>query len=147
MIMKLNRNQEYMNARNCTFVYEAIHFYNIHGGESKMAFIDIWEEEYFIFRSFIITRIDEVPAKELAKVSERYQEMIKKEDELLEKFKFIYDVVENTGLNQDTFSRKELKALQEYLNCAKTKDDYQRFEIYKLGFHDCIIWLQMIGIL
>lgn len=109
--------------------------------------MDIWEDEYYLFRSFIITRIDEVPAKNLKEISEKYQEALKKADEIGEKFHFIYNVIEKTAIDQDVFSKSEMVALQEYLSCAKTIDEYQRFEIYKLGYHDCITWMKMIGIL
>lgn len=54
-------------------------------------------------------------------------------------------LTDGINLERETYSREEMKALQDCFSITRMMDNYERLEIYKLGYHDCIIWLQMIG--
>lgn len=116
------------------------------GRRYDMKFIDLYEEEYLLMRSPLIARMDELPAKKLSRVSNRYNELLQKKSELMDKYEFICKIVEDNDPTKETYTKEELEAMRQFLNIARELDDYERLEIYKLGYHDCIIWMQMIGL-
>lgn len=112
-----------------------------------MRFIDLFDDEYLQIRSPILKRMDEVPEKKLREYSERYQELIKKRDALYNKYEFIVNLIENSIPDKEMYTGEDIIALKNYFECVREIDDYERLELYKLGYHDCMSWLSMIGIL
>lgn len=125
----------------------AIHFYNDLRKEELMKFIDLWDDEYIALRSPFITRMDDIPTKKLCKLSNKYQELKKRRDELEAQFFFISALIDGNDLEKEVYSIRELRALQEFLSISQMMENYERLEIYKLGYHDCMLWLQMIDLL
>ena len=123
-----------------------IHFYNNEVvKEALMKFIDLWDDEYISLRSPFVTRMFDFPSKKLCDLSDKYQDLNKRKNELEDRYPIICMLTDGTYLERETYSREEMKALQEYFSITRMMDNYERLEIYKLGYHDCIIWLQMIG--
>lgn len=112
-----------------------------------MEFIDLWEEEYMHIRGPIIERLDEIPSRKLKASCQAYRELDQKSDILLEEHVFVCNLIENNLPDKDTLTKEDMNILRDFFDIARTLDNYERLEIYKLGFHDCITWLKMIGIL
>lgn len=112
-----------------------------------MRFIDLLDDEYLQIRGSILKRMDEVPEKKLREHSERYQKLYKERDTLYNKYEFIVNLVENNLPDKEVYTREDIIALKNYFECAREMEDYERLELYKLGYHDCMFWLYLIDIL
>ena len=111
-----------------------------------MKFIDLYEDEYLLMRTPLIARMDELPARRLKKLSENYRELSQKNNDLMDKYDFIRSIVEDCEPPKDFYTKDDMEAMRQFLNVAREMDNSERLEIYKLGYHDCIIWSQMIGL-
>lgn len=112
-----------------------------------MRFIDLLDDEYLQIRGSILKRMDEAPEKKLREHSERYQKLFEKRDTLYNKYEFIVNLVENNLPDKEVYTREDIIALKNYFECAREMEDYERLELYKLGYHDCMFWLYLIDIL
>lgn len=111
-----------------------------------MKFIDLWEDKYIGLRSPFVTRMYDVPTKKLCNLSDKYRELKKRKDKLEDDYPFISSLIDDTELEKETYSREDMKALQEFFSIVRMMDNYEQLEIYKLGYHDCMRWSQMIGL-
>lgn len=111
-----------------------------------MKFIDLFDDEFIEIRSPFLLRMDQVPVNNLMRISEKYTELEIKKGKFLDKYDFINELIEGKELSKESYSNDEMRALRDYLTCARRIDDYERLEIYKLGYHDCMIWMKMIGL-
>lgn len=114
---------------------------------SKVKFIDLWDDEYMVIRSPFLTRMDDTPVRTLMEVSDKYQELSVERNELLRHHKFINDLIDGNEPSKETYTSEDMRALSKFLDVAKRMDDYERLEIYKLGYHDCVLWMNMIGLM
>lgn len=112
-----------------------------------MKFIDFMDDKFIRFRSPFIERMDKTPIKNLMENSETYNELEQEKNEILEKYTFINDLIDGNEPIKESYSNEDIQALKDFFDCARKMDNYERLEIYKLGHHDCILWMKMTGIL
>lgn len=112
-----------------------------------MKFIDLLDEEYSSLMSRFLDRLDEKSCNELEYKCEKYRELSKLASKLSHENDYIDAFFELKDLTQESYSKEEMQKLKEYIECQRQIDDYERLELYKAGIRDCILLLEMVGIL
>lgn len=81
------------------------------------------------------------------KKCKKYQNLIHSCEKIKEKYPDIANIIEVFEAKQKVYSVEEVTALTSYIRNQNFINDYVMYEMYKIGFKECIELFQMIDIL
>lgn len=109
-------------------------------------YCDPFEEENIDKFGEMFDRVEHKLCSNL-KNSNAYHELIHSCNTIKEQFPHLLSLIESFEVSYDVYSIDEVKALAKYIENMHMITNYEKFEMYKVGFHECIELFQFLNIL
>lgn len=76
-----------------------------------------------------------------------YKLLNKENEEVKLKYPHLVDIIESTVATNDIYSKEEIQALATYIQNQHMINNYEKYEMYKVGLAECLQWLILINLL
>lgn len=109
-------------------------------------YIDPFLEENILSFGDLFNRLDSKMLDNLS-ACQNYKLLNKENEEVKLKYPHLVDIIESTVAMKDIYSKEEIQALATYMQNQHMINNYEKYEMYKVGLAECLQWLILINLL
>lgn len=109
-------------------------------------YTDPFSEENISSFGDLFNRLDSKMLDNLS-ACHKYKLLNKENEEIKLKYPHLVDIIESTVAMKDIYSKEEIQALATYIQNQHMINNYEKYEMYKVGLAECLQWLILINLL
>lgn len=109
-------------------------------------YIDPFTKENVALFSDFFERLDKKMLENLL-ICEEYKRLNRENEKIIKQYPSLAEIIESSKAINDVYSKEEMQALVNYIQNQHMINNYEKYEFYKVGSYECLVWLKMINII
>lgn len=109
-------------------------------------YIDPFTEENVALFCDFFERLDKKMLDNLS-ICEEYRWLNIENEKIIKQYSSLAEIIETSKVENDVYSKEEMQALANFIQNQHMINNYEKYEFYKVGSNECLIWLKMINII